>query len=506
MSKLLATFQERFGDWITALGQHLQLSLLTLLLAIFLAVPLAIYLSSRKRASNWVLQLAGIFQTIPSMALLGLFIPIMGIGTLPALTALVIYALFPILQNTITGLQGIDPSLEEAGIAFGMTKWERLKKFEIPLAMPVIMSGIRTAAVMIIGTATLAALIGSGGLGSFILLGIDRNNASLILIGALSSAFLAIAFNLLLKWMEKAKLRTIFTAFAVMILGLGASYTPSLLPRPEKENLVIAGKLGPEPEILANMYKILIEENTDMTVTVKPNFGKTTFLYEALKKGDIAIYPEITGTVTESLLKPAPQVSHDPETVYQAARDGIKKQDDLVFLKPMAYQNTYAVAVPKKIAQEYGLKTISDLKKVEGQLKAGFTLEFNDREDGNKGLQKVYGLHLQVSTMEPALRYQAIQSGDIQITDAYSTDAELARYDLVVLEDDMQLFPPYQGAPLMKAELLKKHPELEAVLNKLAGKITADQMSQMNYQVGVEGKSANQVARDFLTQEGMIEK
>ena len=506
MSKLVATFQERFGDWLTALGQHLQLSLLTLLLAIFLAVPLAIYLSTRKRASNWVLQVAGIFQTIPSMALLGLFIPIMGIGTLPALTALVIYAIFPILQNTITGLQGIDPSLEEAGVAFGMTKWERLKKFEIPLAMPVIMSGIRTAAVMIIGTATLAALIGAGGLGSFILLGIDRNNASLILIGALSSAFLAIAFNLLLKWMEKAKLRTIFAAFAVMVIGLGVSYTPSLLAKPEKENLIIAGKLGPEPEILANMYKILIEENTDMTVTVKPNFGKTTFLYEALKKGDIAIYPEFTGTVTESLLKPTPQVNHDPEAVYQAARDGIKKQDNLALLKPMAYQNTYAVAVPKKIAQEYGLKTISDLKKVEGQLKAGFTLEFNDREDGNKGLQKVYGLHLQVSTMEPALRYQAIQSGDIQITDAYSTDAELARYDLVVLQDDKQLFPPYQGAPLMKEALLKKHPELEGILNQLAGKITAEQMSQMNYQVGVEGKSANQVARDFLTQEGMIEK
>ena len=506
MSKLLATFQERFGDWLTALGQHLQLSLLTLLLAVFLAVPLAVYLSTRKRASNWVLQVAGIFQTIPSMALLGLFIPIMGIGTLPALTALVIYAIFPILQNTITGLQGIDPSLEEAGVAFGMTKWERLKKFEIPLAMPVIMSGIRTAAVMIIGTATLAALIGAGGLGSFILLGIDRNNASLILIGALSSAFLAIAFNLLLKWMEKAKLRTIFAAFAVMVIGLGVSYTPSLLAKPEKENLVIAGKLGPEPEILANMYKILIEENTDMTVTVKPNFGKTTFLYEALKKGDIAIYPEFTGTVTESLLKPTPQVNHDPEAVYQAARDGIKKQDNLALLKPMAYQNTYAVAVPKKIAQEYGLKTISDLKKVEGQLKAGFTLEFNDREDGNKGLQKVYGLNLQVSTMEPALRYQAIQSGDIQITDAYSTDAELARYDLVVLEDDKQLFPPYQGAPLMKTALLEKHPELEAVLNKLAGKITADQMSQMNYQVGVEGKSANQVARDFLVKEGFIKK
>ena len=191
MSKLLLTFQERFGDWLTALGQHLQLSLLTLMIAIFISIPLAIYLSTRHRASNWVLQIAGIFQTIPSLALLGLFIPIMGIGTLPALTALVIYALFPILQNTITGLRGIDPSLEEAGVAFGMTKWERLKKFEIPLAMPVIMSGVRTSAVMIIGTATLAALIGAGGLGSFILLGIDRRNYSLILIGAIS-AFLGI--------------------------------------------------------------------------------------------------------------------------------------------------------------------------------------------------------------------------------------------------------------------------------------------------------------------------
>ena len=143
---------------------------------------------------------------------------------------------------------------------------------------------------------------------------------------------------------------------------------------------------------------------------------------------------------------------------------------------------------------------------MEGQLKAGFTLEFNDREDGNKGLQSMYGLNLNVATMEPALRYQAIQSGDIQITDAYSTDAELERYDLQVLEDDKQLFPPYQGAPLMKEALLKKHPELERVLNKLAGKITESQMSQLNYQVGVEGKSAEQVAKEFLQEQGLLKK
>ena len=506
MNNLIFTFQDRFGEWLKALGQHLQLSLLTLLIAILLTIPLAIYLNTHKRASKWVLQVAGIFQTVPSMALLGLFIPLMGIGTMPALSALVIYAIFPILENTITALNGIDPSLEEAGVAFGMNKWERLKTFELPLAMPVIVSGIRTATVMIIGTATLAALVGAGGLGSFILLGIDRRNASLILIGAISSAVLAIVFNIVLKWMEKAKLHVVFLAFSLMFLGVGASYVPRLIPKQEKAHIVIAGKLGPEPEILMNMYKILIEENSDISVDIKPNFGKTDFLYQALKKGDIDIYPEFTGTITGSLLKPAPKLSNDSKKVFEAARDGIKKQDNLVLLKPMAYQNTYAIAVPENIAKEYGLETISDLKKVEDKLKAGFTLEFNDRDDGNRGLKSVYDLNLNVATMEPALRYSAIQSGNIQIMEVYSTDPEITKYKLKILKDDKHLFPPYQGAPLMKAELLKKYPELEEILNKLSGKITEGQMSKMNYEVGIEGKSAETVARNFLKQHGFISK
>lgn len=505
MTDLLTTFLMRSGEWGTALLEHLQLSLLTLLIAIFLAIPIAIFLSPFKKIAELFLQIAGVFQTIPSLALLGLLIPIMGIGTWPALTALVIYALFPILQNTLTGLAEIDPNLVEAGTAFGMNKWERLKKFEIPLAMPVIMSGIRTSAVMVIGTATLAALIGAGGLGTFILLGIDRNNASLILIGAISSALLAILFNFVLKLLEKARPRTILISLLVMILGLFGSYAPVIFPQMQaKETLVIAGKLGPEPEILIHMYELLIEGETDLEVTVKPNFGKTSFLYEALKSGDIDIYPEFTGTVTSSLLKNPPQVSNDPREVYEAARDGIAKQDKLALLEPMLYQNTYAVAVPQKLADQYKLTTISDLKSVEAKVKAGFTLEFNDREDGNKGLQSLYGLYLQVSTLEPALRYQAIQAGDIQITDAYSTDAEIVKYDLKVLEDDKQLFPPYQGAPLLRQEVLEKHPELKEVLGKLAGKITAEEMSQMNYEVGVEGKSAEQVARAYLESQDLL--
>ncbi len=221
MTTLITTFQERFGDWTQSLIEHLQLSLLTLILATLIAIPLGIIISHYKKISHVVLQITGIFQTIPSLALLGLFIPFMGIGTVPAVVALIIYALFPILQNTVTVLMQIDANLIEAATAFGMTRWERLKKFELALSMPVIISGIRTASVMIIGTATLASLIGAGGLGSFILLGIDRNNPSLILIGAISSAVLAIIFSGLIGLLEKARLRTIAVSGILLLAGLG---------------------------------------------------------------------------------------------------------------------------------------------------------------------------------------------------------------------------------------------------------------------------------------------
>lgn len=504
MPNLISTFQDRFSDWVTSLVEHLQISLLTLLVAMLIAIPLGILISNSKRISNWILQITGIFQTIPSLALLGLFIPFMGIGTLPAVVALVVYAIFPILQNTVTAIRQIDPNLVEAATAFGMTRWERLKKFELALSLPVIVSGVRTAAVMIIGTATLASLIGAGGLGSFILLGIDRNNTSLILIGAISSALLAILFNIVIGYLEKAKLKTMAVALLIMLIGLSGSYAPAYWPKKQQETLVVAGKMGAEPEILINMYKLLIEDETNIKVTVKPNFGKTTFLYKALKSGDIDIYPEFTGTVTESLLKNPPKVSHDPEAVYKAAKAGIAKQNKLALLKPMAYQNTYAVAVKKDFATENGISKITDLAKVQDTAKAGFTLEFNDRQDGNKGLTSLYGLNLNVATMEPALRYQAIQSNKVQIIDAYSTDAELVKYNLVALKDDKQLFPPYQGAPLLRQSTLKKYPKVKTALNKLAGKISEKEMQSMNYKVGVEGKSAKTVAKTYLEKEGLL--
>ena len=274
----------------------------------------------------------------------------MGIGVIPAVFALVIYGIFPILQSVITGLNSIDPILEEAAEAFGMSKFEKLKKFEFALALPVIMSGIRTSSIMIIGTAILAAIVGAGGLGSFILLGIDRNNTGLILIGAISSALIAIIFGYLIKKLENKKPKVIFTIFLIVTGLVGLSFIPNNYVG--NNEIVIAGKLGAEPEILINMYKILIENESDVRVEIKENFGKTTFLYEALKNGSIDIYPEFTGTILTSLLKETPKTSNDADDVYKVVKDMIYKQDKLVYLEHNKYQNTYALAVKKDFAKK----------------------------------------------------------------------------------------------------------------------------------------------------------
>ena len=199
---IFLTFIDKKSELLKAVIEHFQISLLSLIIAILIAFTIGIVAFKYKKISEWVLQITGVFQTIPSLALLGLFIPFMGIGTLPSVVALTIYGIFPVLQGVITGLNSIDPSLEEAAEAFGMTKFEKLKKFKLALAMPIIMAGVRTSSIMIIGTATLAALVGAGGLGSFILLGIDRNNSSLIFIGAFSSALIAILFGYFIKKLD----------------------------------------------------------------------------------------------------------------------------------------------------------------------------------------------------------------------------------------------------------------------------------------------------------------
>lgn len=510
MNSLITVFKDRQGELYQALFEHIQISFIALFFAILISIPLGIYLTKKRRLAEGVIGVTAVLQTIPSLALLGLLIPLFGIGRVPAIIALTVYALLPILRNTYTGIKEIDSSLLEAAEAMGMNTWQKLIKVELPLAMPVVMAGIRTAMVLIVGTATLAALIGAGGLGEIILLGIDRNNTALIVLGAIPAALLAILFDLLLRKFEKLSFKK-----SVIVMGVMAAIAiiimvfPSLsssLRSDENKEIVIAGKLGSEPEILINMYKILIEQDTDIQVDLKPGLGKTSFVFNSLKSGDVDIYPEFTGTAISEFLKET-AASTDRSEVYAQARKGMLEQFNMVLLKPMAYNNTYALAIPKKMADQYGIKTISDLKTIEEKVKPGFTLEFTDREDGYKGIKKKYGLSFkQVATMEPKLRYNAVKRGDINMVDAYSTDSELAQYKLVVLEDDQHLFPPYQGAPLLKKETADKYPEIATALNQLAGKISEADMQEMNYKVNVKNQRPAQVAKEYLQSIGLYKK
>ncbi|UQD50817.1 glycine/betaine ABC transporter permease [Bacillus methanolicus] len=504
MNNFIEILKERQSQLVNALIEHIQISFIALFFAVIIAIPLGIYLTKNKKVAEGIIGITAVLQTIPSLALLGLFIPLFGIGKVPAIIALVVYALLPILRNTYTGIKEVDSSLIEAAKAMGMNGRKRLLKVELPLAMPVIMAGIRTAMVLIVGTATIAALIGAGGLGDIILLGIDRNNTSLIILGAIPAALLAVLFDILLRKFERISFKKTITTLGVLTAsGILFMVLPLLLGE-EKKDIVIAGKLGSEPEILINMYKLLIEENTDLHVELKPGFGKTSFVFNALKSGSIDIYPEFTGTAISEFLKET-AVSTDRKEVYEQARKGMLKQFNMIMLEPMDYNNTYALAVPQSTAEQYQLKSISDLKAVQQNIKAGFTLEFTDREDGYRGIQKLYDIHFKnVVTMEPKLRYHAINTGDINLVDAYSTDSELRQYHLVVLKDDKHLFPPYQGAPLLRKETVDKYPEIKEALNKLAGKITDDEIREMNYKVNVEGKSAEEVAREYLERKGLL--
>ena len=505
MNKLILTFLEKKDELFSGIVEHIQISFIALIIALIIAIPLGIYLSYHKKLANIVIAINGVIQTIPSLAILALLIPIVGIGRKPAIIALILYALLPILHNTYTGITGVDPMYMVTSRALGMNKFQQLSKVQLPLAMPVIMTGVRTAAVLIIGTATLASLVGAGGLGKLILLGLDRNNNYLILLGAIPAALLAILFDFIFKQLEKLSIKKILI-FLILITFACFFGSISSFNNTKQDKLIISGKLGSEPEILINMYKILIEENSKIGVELKPGLGKTSFVFNALKNGNIDIYREFSGTAVFTFLNETP-VNNNAEDVFNQAQKGMETKFKMVMLKPMKYNNTYAIAVSKKFADKNNLKTISDLAKVKDKIKAGFTREFNDREDGYPGLKKLYQFEIpNIKEFEPKLRYVAVQSGDINLVDAYSTDPELAQYNMVILKDDKHLFPPYQGSPMMREETLKKYPELKKILEKLSGKISDEEMSTMNYRVSVKGEKAEDVAREYLRNAGIIKK
>src|SRR5699024_6615404 len=259
MSEFIAVFQQRQDVLLETIWEHLQISLVSLIIAMMIAIPLGLVLTRYQRISEPIIGLTAILQTIPSLAVLAFLIPLFGIGTLPAIVALTAYGLLPILRNTYTGIKEVDPALKEAATGMGMNSFKRLTKLELPIAMPVIMAGIRTSMVLIVGTTTIAALIGAGGLGELILLGIDRGaDIHLILLGAIPAALLAIILDFILRGFEKVSKKAGFKSLiAMLVIAVIIVVSPFIFNNSKEPDIVIGGKLGAEPKILINMYKQL---------------------------------------------------------------------------------------------------------------------------------------------------------------------------------------------------------------------------------------------------------
>ncbi len=270
------------------------------------------------------------------------------------------------------------------------------------------------------------------------------------------------------------------------------------------KKVVIGSKDFSENILLAEIFSQLVEAKTDIKVDRKLNLGGTFVCFEAIKKGDIDIYPEYTGTGLTAQLKI--DVISDPDEAYKVVAEGFNKQFDIKWLSPLGFNNTYTLAVTDKVYKEYGVETFSDLAKISQNLIFGAEHEFFDRQDGYDGLVKKYSLKFkgEPKKMNVSLKYQAIGNGDMDVTDAFSTDGAIKQYNLKVLTDDLGFFPPYYAAPIIRNSTLKKYPELEGVLNTLANVIDEASMTELNYKVDVEGKDVSTVAKDFLKEKGIL--
>lgn len=272
----------------------------------------------------------------------------------------------------------------------------------------------------------------------------------------------------------------------------------------DEKKVVIASKPVTEQYILAEMLTILIEEHTDIKVEKKLGIGGgTSNIHPAMLKGEIDIYPEYTGTGWLFVLKE--ELIANPDELYAAVRDRYEEEFGILWLDIYGFNDTYALAVKNEIAKKYNLNTYDDLEKVSNQLTFGAEYDFFEREDGYNGLKDTYGLKFKdTKEIDIGLKYEAIGNGQVDVINAFSTDGLLKEYDLKVLEDNKNFFPPYQAATLVREETLEKYPELRAVLDKLAGKISEDEMILMNFYVDKEKQDPQEVARDFLKEKGLI--
>ncbi|OFS61821.1 glycine betaine ABC transporter substrate-binding protein [Nosocomiicoccus sp. HMSC09A07] len=504
----------RSSELLNLIQQHIEISMLSLLIAIVIAVPTGILLTRTPKLAGPIIGVASIFQTIPSLALLVFMVPIMGTGKWPAIVALTIYGLLPILRNTYIGIENVNQSTIRAGVGMGMTNMQQLFIVEIPLATRVIMGGIRTATVLVVGVATVAGLIGAGGLGDFIFRGLSTNNTGLILAGAIPAAVIALLFDLLLKYVENysapgRKKGSIFSKVAffsiigVLLVIMSFGVVKTIF---SSDDMVISGKADTEQEILVYAYKELIERNTDIKVRKESYITGTSNLVEGMNNGQYDMYVEYTGTALVDILKEDDFEYGTPEEVYEHVKQRYEEDMNSEWLDIIGFNNTYAVAMRKDDVEKNGIETLSDLRKVSRDLRFGGSAEFQERSDGFIGLQELYSLEFkQVETLDSGIVYESLRTNNIDVADVYATDARIEAFDLQIIEDNKNLFPPYYAAPVVNKELLKKHPELRDILNSFAGKIDDDRMRELNKRVDIDGKTEKEVAMELLREEGLID-
>ena len=510
VNQLIRLLTEDFKFFLNLTVEHILISLLAISIASVLGIILGIIISEYRRFSGLILGTVNILYTIPSIALLGFFITITGVGNTTALIALIIYALLPIIRSTYTGIVNINPLIIEASEGMGSTKLQQLFKVKLPLALPVLMSGIRNMVTMTIALAGIASFVGAGGLGVAIYRGITTNNSAMTFLGSLLIAILALIFDFILGIIEKRLTnhkRTKYKVnFKLIILGLfiiifGVYFS---LNSKKDKTINIATKPMTEGYILGQMLTELIEQDTDLKVNMTTGVGGgTSNIHPAMLKGEFDLYPEYTGTSWEAVLKK--EDSYD-ESKFDELQKEYKEKYNLEYVNLYGFNNTYGLAVNKDIAEKYNLKTYSDLATVSNNLIFGAEYDFFEREDGYKELQKVYNVDFKKKIdMDIGLKYQAMKDKKIDVMVIFTTDGQLAISDVVVLEDDKKMYPSYRAGTVLRSEILSKYPELKAVLEKLNNILDDNTMADLNYQVESEGKKPEDVAREYLQEKGLLE-
>ena len=493
-------------ELLALIGQHLLLVAISTLVAIAIGVPLGIFAARRPRLSAPLVGFANLVQTVPSLAMFGFLLPlplIGGVGPRTAIVVLILYGLLPIVRTTIAGLQGIDRALLEAGTAMGMTSGERLRQVELPLAMPSIVAGVRVAAVVGVGSATIAAAIGAGGLGEYIYRGLSMVDTTVILAGAIPAAALALILDGGLLWLERLfasrrrKPRGLLplaagAAAIVATVAVAATLTSSRRPA-----IVVGSKNFTEQLILGEIVAQTIERQTGLAVDRRLNLGGTLICDRALASGDLDVYVEYTGTALTAIFQQP--LSSDTAAVLRTVRERYA-ETGRTLLEPLGFNNTFTILIRKDEARRLGVKTIEDAVAHAPKWRAGFGYEFLERPDGFPGLARSYGLRFAEAprVMDLTLTYRALASGQVDLIAGDATAGLISALDLAPLEDNRRYFPPYDAVPVARAATLMRYPELRRALTSLAGTITAEEMRAMNNAADARREEPAVVARRFL--------